>query len=611
MSQFASSSPSASLAETLAGFPVFNRLSPATLKQLEQELTHETIRGGETLFEQGDPGDCMYAVVYGRLRISIRNTDRAGGERIIREVGRGQPIGEMAILTGEPRSATVRAIRDTELIRLTKEGFERLIASQPQAMLEMARLIIHRLQHPDPSPGHGRMTALALLPAARDIPVHELAEKLTQELIAIGRHVRRLDAHAVDQVLRETAATHDEGFITRELPRWLHEQEAQHDLLVYVAEPTASEWTGLCLRQADTVLVVGRGGGSPDISTGLAEMLARSKGPASCRTELALLYDSAMQKPTLTEAWLESLDVVAHHHVDLQRTPDVARLARMLTGEAIGIVLGGGGARGFAHIGVLRALEEANVPIDLAGGTSMGSIIAAQCAAGWNWETIRENCRRGFLQSGSLEDYTIPIIAILRGRRYKKLLQRLFGDLRIEDLPRPFFCVSTNLTRSVAMIHDRGPLHQWVGASIAVPGLGPPVFHRREVLVDGGLMNNLPADIMLGLGRGPVFAVSVTPDTELPLDEDYPDMISPWQVLLSRFNPFGRKLNVPGIGSILMQTAWLSQATAGATIRRTVDLYFEPPVSQFRLRDWKALDELIELGYLHAQEKIAAWRSQP
>ena len=282
----------------------------------------------------------------------------------------------------------------------------------------------------------------------------------------------------------------------------------------------------------------------------------------------------------------------------------------MLTGEAIGLVLGGGGARGFAHIGILKALDEAKIPIDLVGGTSMGSIVAAQAAAGWGWEQIRDNCRRAFIQAGSLDDYTLPIMALLRGRRYKKMLVKMFGELRIEDLPLPFYCVSTNLTRCVPMIHTRGLVHQWVAASIAVPGLGPPVFFNREVLVDGGVVNNLPADIMLAFGRGPVFASSVTPDTELPLDDDYPDQISPWRVLLSRINPLGKPLGVPGIGSILMQTAWISQATAGATVRRNVDLYFEAPVAQFRLRDRHALDQLIELGYTHAREKIAMWQQR-
>jgi predicted acylesterase/phospholipase RssA/CRP-like cAMP-binding protein len=591
--------------DSLSSFPIFRSLSADTLRRLETHISRVRVRGGETLFEQGDAADCMYVVVYGRLRITIRGPD--GEERIIRELGRGQPVGELAILTGEARSATVRVIRDTELLQLSLEGFQQLIATSPQAMLELARLIVHRLQHPERSPGHGRMTALALLPASDDVPVEALAEKLTAALDAAGHHVRRLDADAVDEYLDEARAATDAEYIERELPRWLHEQESQHDLLVYVGEAEPSQWTSLCLRQADTVLVIGRGGEPCHITAGLAEMLAQRKGPASCRTELVLLYDSTKSLPLHTLTWLDPLGVEAHHHVDLQKAGDVERLARMLTGEAIGLVLGGGGARGFAHIGILKALAEANIPVDLVGGTSMGSIVAAQCAAGWGWEQIRDNCRRAFIQAGSLDDYTIPIMALLRGRRYKRMLIKLFGELYIEDLPLPFYCVSTNLTRCVPMIHTRGLVHQWVGASIAVPGLGPPVFFNREVLVDGGVVNNLPADIMINFGRGPVFASSVTPDTELPLDDDYPDQISPWRVLLSRLNPLGKPLGVPGIGSILMQTAWISQATAGATVRRNVDLYFEPPVAEFRLRDWHALDELIELGYRHAREKLVEW----
>ncbi len=593
--------------ETLTEFSVFRRLSRETLEQLQSALTLTHVRGGETLFEQGDKGDCLYVIVFGRLRVSIRDE---AGERLIREMGRGEVVGEMAILTGEPRSATVRAVRDTELLRLSKAGFEQAVVKNPGAMLDISRLIVHRLQTPDPLPGQGRMSAIALLPANGDTPADDLAEKLCAELVGRGHKIRRLDADAVDEYLDQTAAEHDTGYIEREVPRWLHEQELDHDLLVYVADSKPSDWTRLCLRQADLVLVVGRGCQACDVSDGLQQMLARRKDDASCTTELVLLYDRQREKPSQTANWLATLRCRGHHHVDPNFKDDISHLARMITREAIGLVLGGGGARGFAHIGVLRAMEEANMPIDLIGGTSMGSIVAAQCAAGWSWEQVRDNCRRAFIAGGSLDDYTVPIMALLRGRRYKRMLTKLFGDLRIEDFPRPFYCCSTNLTRSIGIVHTEGLAHQWVGASIAVPGLGPPVFHEREVLVDGGVVNNLPADVMLERGRGPVIAVSVTPDTELPLDDDYPDMISPWKVLFSRLNPFGKTLNVPGIGSILMQTAWISQATAGAKIKRQVDVFIEPPVSQFRLRDWHALDELIEIGYRDAQEKLATWKEQ-
>ena len=590
--------------ESLRDFSIFRRLSQETIDQLHTELTLQHVNGGQTLFEQGDNGDCLYVIVFGRLRVSIRED---GSERLIREMGRGEVVGEMAILTGEPRSATVRAVRDTELLRLSKEGFERAVVNNPAAMLDISRLIVHRLQNPDPLPGQGRMSAIALLPANEDAPAGKLADQLCEELARGGHDARRLDADAVDQYLDETAAEHDVEYIEREVPRWLHQQELEHDLLVYVAEAKPSEWTKLCLRQADVILVVGHGCRECDISEGLRQMLAQRKEDASCSTELVLLYNRGEQSPSQTASWLDRLEVAGHHHIDASDRGDISHLARMTTREAIGLVLGGGGARGFAHIGVLKALEEAGIPIDIVGGTSMGSIVAAQCAAGWSWERIRDNCRAAFIEGGSLDDYTVPIMALLRGRRYKRMLMKLFGDLRIEDFPRPFYCCSTNLTRSIGMVHNRGLAHQWVGASIAVPGLGPPVFHEREVLVDGGVVNNLPADIMLSRGRGPVIAVSVTPDTELPLDDDYPDMISPWKVLVSRFNPFGKRLNVPSIGSILMQTAWISQATAGARIKKQVDLFLEPPVNEFRLRDWHALDELIEIGYHHAVEKLGQW----
>ncbi|MHC4220117.1 MAG: patatin-like phospholipase family protein, partial [Planctomycetota bacterium] len=321
------------------------------------------------------------------------------------------------------------------------------------------------------------------------------------------------------------------------------------------------------------------------------------------RRELVLLYDGARQSPSGTAGWLKQLPFDAHHHVDEHADDDLARLGRMLTGTAVGLVLGGGGARGFAHIGVLRALGESGIPVDLIGGTSMGAFIGAQCACDWDWRTMLDRNGRAFVESGSLMDYTLPMLSVVAGRRFYRVIRNIFGDQRIEDLRRPYYCVATNLTRADAVVHRTGPLGRWVATSMAIPGMVPPVFVEGEILVDGGLLNNLPTDIMRSSGRGPVLAVSVNA-AKLAVDRDYPDCMSGWRVLWSRVNPFAPSIRVPNLTTILARSATLRPSSPQSPRPADVDLLFEPPVSHVRLLDWSALETLVDIGYRSALERL-------
>src|SRR6202035_4079754 len=192
--------------------------------------------------------------------------------------------------------------------------------------------------------------------------------------------------------------------------------------------------------------------------------------------------------------WLEGSPVALHHHVG--DAADLGRLARLITRRGGRLVLSGGGARGFAHLGIIRALREARVPIDFVGGSSIGSIIAAGVAVGWSDDEMRLRYRRSFVDTNPVNDYTFPFVALTRGRKVSRLLQREYGDILIEDLRRPFFCVSANLSTGRALEHRDGRLADALRASVAIPGVLPPVFHGDDVLVDGATINNLPVDVM-------------------------------------------------------------------------------------------------------------------
>jgi NTE family protein len=265
------------------------------------------------------------------------------------------------------------------------------------------------------------------------------------------------------------------------------------------------------------------------------------------------------------------------------------------------VVLSGGGARGFAHIGVVRALREAGIPVDLVGGTSMGAIMGAGVAFGWDHAEMIERFRRAFVQTNPLSDFTLPLVSLVSGRKVGRLLRHEFGEVPIEDLPLPFFCVSSNLTSGRLAVHQHGSLWRWLRASLAIPGVLPPVFHGGEVFVDGGAMNNLPVDVMRELGRGPVVGVDVGSDRTFGAELDSVEMPPLWQ-WTSWLR--GRKRR-PNILQILWRAGMVNSAAATAGQRGQTDLLLQPPLAEIDLLDWKSFERAIDIGYRHACERLA------
>jgi NTE family protein len=317
-----------------------------------------------------------------------------------------------------------------------------------------------------------------------------------------------------------------------------------------------------------------------------------------------LLHEGPIVAGT-TARWRATLPALAHHHV--REHDDIARVARLLSGRAVGVVLSGGGARGFAHIGVVRALREAGIPVDLVGGTSMGAIMGAGVAAGWDHAEMIERFRRAFVQTNPLSDFTLPLVSLVSGRKVGRLLRHEFGEVSIEDLPLPFFCVSSNLTSGRLAVHQHGSLWRWLRASLAIPGVLPPVFHGGEVFVDGGAMNNLPVDVMRELGRGPVVGVDAGSDPTFGAELDSVEMPPLWQ-WTSWLR--GRKQR-PNILQILWRAGMVNSAAATAGQRSQTDLLLQPPLAEIDLLDWKSFERAIDIGYRHASERLAQGHGLP
>jgi len=445
---------------------------------------------------------------------------------------------------------------------------------------------------------------IAVLPAADSVAARKLASSLSVALAVVGstKLVSRDSLRSefgLDFSTVEEASARD-----TELAARLDAVEASHRMVLYQADGEITAWTKRCVRQADLILVADRAdrGESDNALASVREYF--DSCAITARVELALLHAGSSNSAIKTSDRLGKLRPSTHHHVVSSESADIARLARLLTGKAMGLVLSGGGARGFAHIGVIRALHERDIPIDYIGGTSMGAVIAAQQALGWDWQTMARVNREEWPRCEPQKNYTLPLVALNSARRMDQMLRRMFGDIEIENLRTKFFCVSTNLTKAAATIHREGPLWKAVRASVSIPGIGPPAIENGEILVDGGLVDNLPVETMKKLCQGRVYAVDVSEQVEFSsrLKESY--TVSGWKLLWQQLNPFVEKPDIPNILNTLYRTTTVGGIRAIESAKSQADLCFEPPVGQFGVFEWKSVEKIIEVGYRYAIKKL-------
>lgn len=579
---------------------LFAAADPALLAEIEANAEWLSLRGGECLFRRGEPGDAAYIVISGRVRI-------VDGERTLNEVGPGETLGEMALLSGEPRSASVYAVRDTLLARLAADAFSGLVERHPAVLRRIAGHLVERLRGRNGAGPRAAARTFAIVPATAGVPLAAFAEQLGAALAAHGATLR-VAPPAVERALGRPGAAEadDDDAEGVALIEWLNEQELAHRFVLYEAA-AASRWSARALRQADHVLLLAAAGAALDAPAAVGHIAARSPDFPATRTSLVVLRATGTEPTRGAAPLLERCPVAAHYHAALDAPEDFARIARCLTGQGIGLVLGGGGARGFAHLGVLRSLAEAGVPVDWVGGTSIGAIIAALAAAGVPHDQALDACRRHFR---SLKDPTLPLVSLLAGRRIGARLRDVFGAAAIEDLPLPYLCVSTNLSRAAQAVHERGPLVAAIRASISLPGVLPPARIGADLHVDGGLVNNLPIDVMAARPElGAVIAVDVGGEQDMSAPPGFEPELSGWRVLWERFAPRAGRARPPTIMSVLTRSSFVA-SLHWARERHAADLaslYIRVPVADLRLLAFDRIDEIAARGYAAAREPVAQW----
>ncbi|XP_021934174.1 neuropathy target esterase sws isoform X6 [Zootermopsis nevadensis] len=616
---------------------VVRRLSPF-VRQVDFALDWVFVESGRAVYRQGDESDSTFIVLSGRLRSVI--TQSNGKKELVGEYGKGDLVGIVEMVTQTPRSTTVMAVRDSELAKLPEGLFNAIKLRFPIVVTRLINLLGHRIlgswQQPnlkhtmDAPPSQGNFSTVAIVPISDEVPLTAFTYELYHSLCAIGSTLR-LTSDVIRKSLGSSILDPNNEY---RLTSWLAQQEDQHKIALYQCDMSFTPWTQRCVRQADCILIVGLADKGPGIGK-----IEKEVERLTIRThkELVLLHREGADQPKNTVAWLNNRSWVStHHHIQCSKRmfirrsqyrinelymkvlmcepnihSDFSRLARWLSGMSVGLVLGGGGARGAAHVGMIKAIQEAGIPIDMVGGVSIGAFMGALWCAEKNVTTMTQKAREWSKKLTQwwrqLLDLTYPITSMFSGRDFNQTIFSTFGDTHIEDLWLPYFTVTTDITASSMRVHTHGSLWRYIRASMSLSGYMPPLCDPTDghLLLDGGYVNNLPADVMRSHGAKHILAIDVGSQDDTDLT-NYGDCLSGWWLLWKRWNPFASPVKVPNLPDIQSRLAYVSCVRQLEEVKNSDYCeYIRPPIDKYKTLQFGSFDEIKEVGYNHGKTYFA------
>ncbi|XP_067295136.1 patatin-like phospholipase domain-containing protein 7 [Pseudorasbora parva] len=630
---------------------VVRRVSPF-VRQIDFALDWMALEAGRAVYRQGDKSDSTFIVLSGRLRSVIMKDD--GKKELAAEYGRGDLIGVVETLTHLNRATTVHAVRDSELAKLPEGALNSIKRKYPQVVTRLIHLLGQKIlgnmqQVNDPlsvrnlgfhsstskwdagNPA-ANLSTVTILPVSDEVPLTAFTLELQHALSAIGPTLL-LTSDTIKQRLGVAALDSVHEY---RLSSWLGQQEDIHRIVLYQSDSSLTPWTQRSIRQADCIIIVGLGEQEPIVGE-LERMLESSAVRA--QKQLVLLHREDGPPPRGTAEWLNMRSWISRHlHLSCphrvfsrrslpklremyqrvfekppDRHSDFSRLARILTGNAIALVLGGGGARGCSQVGIIRALSEAGIPIDLIGGTSIGSLIGALYAEERSVSRMTVRARQWAMDFGSIfrkiTDLTYPVTSMFTGASFNSSISRVFQDKQIEDLWIPYFNITTDITASSMRVHTYGSLWRYVRASMSLSGYLPPLCDPKDghLLMDGGYINNLPADTARSLGAKMVIAVDVGSQDETDLT-NYGDSLSGWWLLWKRLNPLTERVKVLNMAEIQTRLAYVCSVRQLELVKDSDYCeYIRPPIDRYGTLDFGKFDEIADVGFQHGKTVFDVW----
>lgn len=591
--------------EFLSQTDLFTNMTTNALREIAKGFSVEYVAGRKILFSQADNPSCLYVLMYGLL-CAIKEYDD-GTSKKIGEIRPGSVVGEIGCLFDVARTASVYAIRDSVLLKMTKKTFSTLLKVHPNIMLGIAKESVQRLVNPKKTSFRQGSFSFTLIPAGKYSDIEEFSQIFAKKLSKYGNVLlltrpifKKLYGNMVDKISMQNT----------QVLSCIHELETKYKFLVYIA-PERNNWSDICLRQADKILLIGNYGEDPTLNDIEATIFTRdSDSDVKPTIDLLLLFADIPQFVNVTP-WLNKRRLSEHHKVRVNRTEDLERFVRLITGNSLGLVLSGGGSLALAHVGVYKALQEANITVDYVSGSSMGGLVAALIAMEVDYKTMTEMLEKQLISFQKNVDYTFPIIALIRAKLLDKLLQESFGkNLLIENLWQKYFCVSTNISINKVNVHDSGILWKAIRASLSLPGILPVVFNdKKQILVDGSIINNLPVDIMQGkINNGKILASAVRNREMQPMTLSYQEYTSSGlslfykYFLLPKFKKthVNKKIKLLNIASIVQSSMIIGSNNHQQKMLEQADFSVELDVRKFSMINFYPIHKIINAGYKQA-----------
>ncbi|ARM34769.1 cyclic nucleotide-binding domain-containing protein [Legionella longbeachae] len=572
----------------------FSDLSDSCLKKLSHILEIESHSGDALLIKKGEHTNDLYILIKGRLFYQV--TDAEDNVTYQGEMNEGSIIGEMSLLSDLPRSAHVYTLRDSIILKLSKNNFLKLSKSYPELLNKITQFTIKRLTNslqgvPPPT---SRNKSIAIIPI-RPIPDFEFQ---LQDIIfrhSYGEKILLLTSRCLEiqkNFLDANGNMSNEGIL------WINQQEKEFSFIFYLADETLTNWTKFCIRQADSLAFLATAEEHDYDLSEVENYIIESQHHFAKRSILLIMHNTPT-RPSNTQNWLQKRSVNAHYHLRKNTTAGISRMMRIFTDNTISLVLSGGGARGLAHIGVYRLLEERGIPVDYIAGTSMGAMLAATFAMGYNSSEIFDLVEE-YLIKGAKIDFTFPYIAIAAGKRAADNLRRLYGEKnQIEDLWLNYFCVSTDLISQNSYVHDRGLLWESIRSSISLPFIYPPVAFNDKLLIDGGVLNNIPIDVMRRYSNSSKIIASNISSKHSFKPTPLPYSLSGWKLLYNKF--LGKKTLPISLGELVLQLLTISSQQNTERVMSMADYGISLKVEQFGILDFKKYKEITDAGYQQAK----------
>lgn len=562
------------------------------------QLAH--FASGDVLMRQGDEADAMYLIISGRVQFELNDG------RIVGQATRGETVGEFALLAPSTRSATVRAVRDTSVAIMTRDDFEHLSLTYPILLRAVTRIVVQRRQRDlgllPPQLPVGAIS-LTLMPTQPKTDARPFAHQLLAALCHYG-DATILDAAAFEAASGLSAQTTLEDEDNLAVVRWLNNLERQCQHLLFIPDASWTAWTRRCVSQSDRVLLLADREKSAEIAP--LEQQLETNHP-HMRRDLVMWHPANTEEPTETRRWLERRDVGTHFHVRDGDAVHFGRMARRLTNRAIGLVLAGGGARGYVHVGVFQALEEIGVPVDYIGGASFGALLGVNKAREYTFQqTIAASDK--LANKRSIFDSTLPFAALNRSENVTNLCRAHFGDLQLEDLWVPFFAIAANLTQQRMEVIERGDAWIAIRKSIAIPGIFTPVIDNGDQIVDGGVMNNFPVDVLCERAESKrIIGIRCAPSGGKRYTYDMETSVSGWRVLLNQLNPFAKKLRTPRIADTVFRSVLVNSSRLAEQNEKLCDLFISLQPRGYGLLSFERYQEITAFGYENSLEPIREW----